>query len=290
MSEEKDGLKSIKVYKFNNTKESWHEFALKFRVIADDRGYDDIIEGIVTPLDEREDLEILDKDDAAVKKSKKEKQLARAANKRGFRDLVMSTEGISLNIVENSTSGKLMRGDLKKAWGRLERRWNPKTREDKVQFYMEFLHYKLENVKQRPIDWLAFMEKKRNELANTGHIMDDETFITHLLNSLPPAEYKEAILVIKEKLRGSTCDLAQVEQLLEDKYLSMKYVKGWEEEEDDYALFASPAKKKGLKKQFKGRCGYCGEIGHKAANCPDKKSKKKEESKDKSNKKRHKNP
>ena len=45
-----------------------------------------------------------------------------------------------------------------------------------------------------------------------------------------------------------TCDLAQVEQLLEDKYLSMKYVKGWEEEQDDYALFASPAKKKGQKK------------------------------------------
>ena len=97
------------------------------------------------------------------------------------------------------------------------------------------------------MDWLAFMEKKRNELANTGHIMDDETFITDLLNSLPQAEYEGAILVIKERLRGSTCDLAQVEQLLEDKYLSMKYVKGWEEEEDDYALFASPAKKKGQK-------------------------------------------
>ena len=82
MSEEKDGLKSIKVYKFNNMKESWHEFALKFRVIADDRGYDDIIEGIVTPPDEKEDLEILDKDDAAEKKSKKEKQLARATNKK----------------------------------------------------------------------------------------------------------------------------------------------------------------------------------------------------------------
>ena len=82
MSEEKDGLKSIMVYKFNNTKESWHEFTLKLRVIADDRGYDDIIEGIVTPTDEKEDLEILDKDDAAVKKAKKEKQLARAANKK----------------------------------------------------------------------------------------------------------------------------------------------------------------------------------------------------------------
>ena len=117
MSEEKDGLKSIKVYKFNNTKESWHEFALKFRVIADDRGYDDIIAGIVTPPDEKENLEILDNDVAAVKQAKKEKQLARAANKKGFRDLVMSTEGISLNIVENAVSDKLTRGDLKKAWG-----------------------------------------------------------------------------------------------------------------------------------------------------------------------------
>ena len=112
--------------------------------------------------------------------------------------------------------------------------------------------------------------------------MDNEMFITHLLNSVPQAEYEGAILVIKERLRGSTCDLAQDEQLLEDKYLSMKYVKGWEEEEDDYALFASPAKKKGQKNQLKGQCGCCGEIGHKAANCPDKKSKKKEDSQDKS--------
>ena len=88
MSEEKDGLKSIKVYEFNITKESWHEFALKFRVIADDRGYDDIIEGIVTLPDEKEDLEILDKDDAAVKIFKKEKQLARAANKKGLETLL----------------------------------------------------------------------------------------------------------------------------------------------------------------------------------------------------------
>ena len=152
MSDEKDGQKSIKVYKSNNTKEYWHEFALKFRVIADDRGYSDIIEGIVTPPDEKEDLEILEKDDTEPKKSKKEKQLARAVNKEGFRDLVMSTEGISLNIVENAVSDKLTRGDLKKAWGRLVRHWNPKNGEDKVKFYTRFLHYKLENVRQRPMD------------------------------------------------------------------------------------------------------------------------------------------
>ena len=71
MSEEKDGLKSIKVYKCNNTNENWHEFALKFRVIADDRGYSDIIEGIVTPPDEKENLEILEKDDTETKSLEK---------------------------------------------------------------------------------------------------------------------------------------------------------------------------------------------------------------------------
>ena len=265
MSEEKDDLKSIKVYRFNNTKENWHEFTLKFRVIADYRGYDDIISGKEIAPSEKENLEIMDEDDELTKKSKKAKQSALMANRKGMRDLIMATDGISLNIVQNSSSDKLPKGDLKKAWGRLERRWNPKTREDKALLYTKFLNYKLENVKQRPMDWLAFMEKKRNELTNTGHVMDDETFITHLLNSLPQAEYEGVILVVKERLRSKSCDVAEVEQLLEDKYLSMKSVKGWEDEEDDYALFASPAKKKGAKKQFKGRCGYCGEIGHKAA-------------------------
>ena len=275
MSEEKDDLKSIKVYRFNNTKESWHEFALKFRVIADYRGYDDIISGKEIAPSEKENLEIMDEDDELTKKSKKAKQSARTANRKGFRDLVMATDGISLNIVQNSSSDKLSKGDLKKAWGRLERRWNPKTREDKVLLYTKFLNYKLENVKQRPMDWLAFMEKKRNELTNTGHVMDDETFITHLLNSLPQAEYEGVILVVKERLRSRSCDVAEVEQLLEDKYLSMKSVKGWEEEEDDYALFASPAKKKGRKNSLKDDVVTVERLDTKQRIVPTKKARKK---------------
>ena len=66
-------------------------------------------------------------------------------------------------------------------------------------------------------------------------------------------------------------DLPEIEQILEDKYQSMKHVKGWDEEEDDYALFTSQSNKKKLEKAFKGHCGYCGELGHKAADCPTKK-------------------
>ena len=184
----------------------------------------------------------------------------------------MSVEGISLNIVENAISKELTKGDLKKAWERLEKRWNLKTREDKVEVYTKFLNYKLENTRQRPMDWITFMEKKRTELMNTGHIMDDETFITHLLNSLPQTEYEGGILVIKDELRKGPVEIPEIEQVLEDKYQAMKHAKGWEEEEDDYALTASPSNKKGPKKAFKGHCGYCGEFGHKAVDCPNKKS------------------
>ena len=169
----------------------------------------------------------------------------------GYRDLVMSTIGISLNIVENTVSEELTKGDLKKAWERLERRWNPKTREDKVEVYTKFLNYKLENTRQRPMDWITFMEKKLAELMNTGHIMKDETFITHLLNSLPHTEYEGAILVVKDKLRKGPVDIPEIEQVLEDKYQAMKHVKGWEEEEDDYALFASPLTKTNPRKLSK---------------------------------------
>ena len=251
MSEEKDDLKSIKVYKFNNTKENWHEFALKFRVIADTSDYWGIIDGSVVPPDKLATITVTAEDTGEALKTKKEKLKARKANKMGYRDLVMSTEGISLTIVENTVSEELTKGDLKKAWEMLERRWNPKTREDKVEVYTKFLNYKLENTRQRPMDWITFMEKKRSELMNTGHIMSDETFITHLLNFLPQTEYEGAILVVKDKVRKRPVEIPEIEQVLEDKYQAMKHAKGWEEQEDDYVLFASPPSKKGPRKLSK---------------------------------------
>ena len=226
----------------------------------------------MVPPDELAVITVTAEDTGEALKEKKERLKARKANKIGYRDLVMSTEGISFTIVENAVSEELPSGDLKKAWERLERRCNLKTREDKVEVYTKFLNYKLENTRQRPTDWIAFLEKKRSELMNTGHIMSDETFNTHVLNSLPQTVYEGAILVIKDKLRKGIVEITEIEQILEDKFQVMKQAKGWEEEEVDYALFVSPSNKKGPKKAFKGCCGYCGEFGHKAADCPNKKS------------------
>ena len=113
----------------------------------------------MVPPDKLAVITITAEDTGAVVKEKQEKLKARKANKIGYRDLVMSTEGISFTIVENAVLEELPSGDLKKAWERLERRWNPKTREDKVEVYTKFLNYKLENTRQRPMDWIAFLEK-----------------------------------------------------------------------------------------------------------------------------------
>ena len=47
MEDHQGDFKSIKVIKFNNRKEDWTEFALKFKAIADERGYNEILDGTV---------------------------------------------------------------------------------------------------------------------------------------------------------------------------------------------------------------------------------------------------
>ena len=71
MSEEKDDLKSIKVYTFINTKENWHEFTLKFRVIADSRGYYGVIDGTISPPNKREKISVITEDMGDALKEKR---------------------------------------------------------------------------------------------------------------------------------------------------------------------------------------------------------------------------
>ena len=48
MEDHQGDFKSIKVIKLYNRKENWTEFVLKFRALAEERGYDGILEGTVS--------------------------------------------------------------------------------------------------------------------------------------------------------------------------------------------------------------------------------------------------
>ena len=120
----------------------------------------------------------------------------------------------------------------------------PKNKRRQSRGLHQLLELQTRKCKTEANGLVGFLGEKRTELSNTGHKMDDETFIPHLLSSLPQSEYEEAILIIKDKLRKGTVDLPEIEQILEDKYQSMKHVTGSDEEEDDYALFTSHSNQK----------------------------------------------
>ena len=69
----------------------------------------------MAPPDEQETITVTADDKCNALKEKKDKLKARAASKMDYRDLFMSTEGISLNNLENAISDQLTKGDLKKA-------------------------------------------------------------------------------------------------------------------------------------------------------------------------------
>ena len=125
----------------------------------------------------------------------------KAANKRGYRDLILATKDTSLTMVANAKTDALPKGDLHLAWKKLEKMWDPKSREDKIDSLTKFIQLKKENIQMKLQDWMAHMERNRNELENAGHEMDDETFLTHIMVSLPQEKYQAAILTLKANLR-----------------------------------------------------------------------------------------
>ena len=66
---------------------------------------------------------------------------------------------------------------------------------------MKFMKLKLEDIHVMPQEWLAYMEKKKNDLTNAGYTMDDETYMTYVLETLPQDKYQTMILVLKHTLR-----------------------------------------------------------------------------------------
>ena len=63
----------------------------------------------------------------------------KAANKRGYRDLILATKGTSFRMVANAKTDALPKGDLHLAWNKLEKRWDPKSREDNIDSLMKFI-------------------------------------------------------------------------------------------------------------------------------------------------------
>ena len=66
----------------------------------------------------------------------------------------------------------------------------PKNKRGQGGLLHQVLKLQVRECKTEANGLVGLPRKKRTELANTGHRLDDKTFITHLLNSLPQADYE----------------------------------------------------------------------------------------------------
>ena len=180
-------LKSIHVVAFSNHRDDWYEFCNKFMAVAEDRGYEMILDGTeVAPPD---DVDIEDVDD---EEQRADMQRLRKANKQAYRDLILATTSTSLMLVTEAKTQQHPGGDARLAWQNLKRKWEPTELEDKADLMNDFLENKLQDPQSDPVDWITDLQRMRRDLRRVNYEITDESLIMHIMLSLP-AEYDDVV-------------------------------------------------------------------------------------------------
>ena len=77
---------------------------------------------------------------------------------------------------------------------KLEKKWEPKESVDKVDLFDTFQQDTMDDPRTGSLTELT---NPRGELKDIGHNMDDDTFLIHVMMSLPK-EYREAVRDMKK--------------------------------------------------------------------------------------------
>ena len=262
--------KSIRVIEFSGKSSDWKIWSRKFLARANRKGYKKLLLGEATIPSETGYTNSLGKSDATDKKLVEQWEL----NELAFEELLLSINGttkagkIAFNLVDNCVTSDQPEGNCKIAWDRLVHKYAPKTAPSYIQLKKDFANSKLRSAEDNPDEWMTDLESLRTEMNKvkiSGKTdMSEVDLIIHILSNLPE-EYEVAVSELEEKLKNtsSPLDMETVREKLNTRY--QRITKHTEDREEEKALAA-------FKKQYKGRCGNCGEYGHKSGDCPDRKS------------------
>ena len=259
--------KSIKVIEFSGKDKDWKIWSRKFLAQASRKGYKKLLTGDeVIPTESQYSL-------AAGETNIEEKKTVRLwqLNELAFEDILLSINGttkqgkIAFNLVDNCSTEEQPEGNSKLAWDRLVHKYAPKTAPSYIQLKKDFANSKLTSVDTDPDEWMTDLECLRSEMNKvkiSGKTdMSEVDLIIHILSNLPE-EYEVAVSELEEKLKNTSDPLTMetVREKLNSRYERM--AKNAESKEEEKAFAA-------WKKQYKGRCGKCGEYGHKSGDCPE---------------------
>ena len=254
---------NIRVVPFSGKKDEWEDWKDKFMVKAAMNKYDGIINGDDKVPDTH------DKD--GVKKTlKPEEQTLVDLSKKGFYELVLSInhktpEGkLAFDVVKGTKTTENPAGNLYDAVLRLDKRYQPRTATNLVQLTSAF-HEKRLKKNQNPEDYINELESLKLRLGKLKHQITDKGIILHVLNTLTK-EYDMEVKLLEHKMEMLENDnkeltIEEVRNDLNSKYEKLKVYA----EKDKTSEPINHAYYMGTK--FKGKCNWCGVIGHKATQC-----------------------
>lgn len=237
--------------RFTGKKEDWPKWSTQFMALAQLKKFKKTLLGQENTPKESEEL---DEESEDIEEKKKLK--ARTANERAYSALTLTcSETKSFRIVYNAKTTELPSGSAALAWERLKVRFEPSSGAVLTQLKQEFNESRLKNG-ESPDDWIERLEslQARIDQIMGGKHIKDEDMILHIVSHLP-SEYDTIVDMAMKQL---TLKMLTLDTLQEDLQLKFDRMKIKQYEKNETAL---------MTRQFKGRCGLCGKMGHQKENC-----------------------
>ena len=192
--------------------------------------------------------------------------------RKAYDELLMSinpetTEGLAAFNMVKWSKNEDGTGDARKAFERLIKRYEPKTSLEKGKLLKQFYSIKC-GVSEDPEQYVYTLENICAKIHNIagGEVIADNDFMHQVLYGLPTkfeslSKKLQQDINKKEEKKLSILDMIEQLSLKNAKLKSGKMASYSGPEELAFVGF----------NQFKGKCNHCGKIGHKAANCWEKK-------------------
>jgi hypothetical protein len=150
-------------------------------------------------------------------------------------------------------------GNVRTAYQRLKEKYEPSTTPQLMQFTKDF-HTKVLLRNQDPDLFITDLEALKVKMSDLGHIITDQSLILHVLNNLDE-NYEMEVKMLEHRIQmlkeaNKEISLEEVRSELNLRYQRMRKTKA---QPIDHAYY--------MGQSFRGKCNWCGKIGHKSTEC-----------------------
>ena len=228
---------------------------------------DTFIAEIVRRLPHDPSIMFLSADFGAEALAEDQKELVEL-NKKAFGDLVISIDcstaagKVAFSMIKNTKTKEYPTGDITIAWLRLKKKYEPSTAPQLMRLTREFYH-KFLRPDQDPDVFITEMEALQIQMQDLGHHMPDKNLIMQVLNNLT-RDYEMDVNMLEYrmeqlKIENKELTIEDVRSTLNLRYIRLKTTQKVPHKSVEHAYYMGG--------KFKGKCHWCGKIGHKSSEC-----------------------